>query len=308
MNKLILFLFFLCLTTLRISAQTITYGSLFLTNHMDQLRFEVPGEDRYWFMSKTKTDNKAFALFSPDDGGWFTYWKSGSGDMVLAKGNLGIGTDNPVADLHIASQENNGIVIGRPNDPMGFDGGSYDIKFYGYRDATPNAFSAKISAERTNGCCNWLSQGTDLTFHTTGYMSMPNADNSFERMRITASGQVGIGTSTPDPNFKLSVNGSIRSKEVKVDANWSDFVFYDNYKLRTLEEVEQHINEKGHLPEIPSEAEVTKNGINVGEMNAKLLQKIEELTLYLIEQHKENKAQQAKIEQLTQRIIQLEKQ
>ena len=66
--------------------------------------------------------------------------------------------------------------------------------------------------------------------------------------------KVGIGTTSPDPNYMLSVNGSIRSKEVKVEANWSDFVFYDNYKLRTLEEVEQHINEKGHLPEIPSEA------------------------------------------------------
>ncbi len=70
----------------------------------------------------------------------------------------------------------------------------------------------------------------------------------------------------------------------------SDFVFENDYELRTLEEVEQHINEKGRLPEIPSETEVTENGINLGEMNAKLLQKIEELTLYY------NRAKQAEFD------------
>ena len=102
----------------------------------------------------------------------------------------------------------------------------------------------------------------------------------------TFNGNVGIGTTNPDPNFKLSVNGSIRSKEVKVEASWSDFVFENGYKLRTLKEVEEHIKEKGHLPEIPSEAEVTQNGINLGEMDSKLLMKIEELTLYMIDMNK----------------------
>lgn len=119
------------------------------------------------------------------------------------------------------------------------------------------------------------------------------------------SGNVGIGTDSPDS--KLSVNGTIHTKEVRVDLiGWSDFVFENDYELRTLEEVEQHINEKGRLPEIPSETEVTENGINLGEMNAKLLQKIEELTLYLIEQNKQNRSQQARIEQLEQKISKLE--
>ncbi|WP_244511728.1 hypothetical protein [Flavobacterium anhuiense] len=97
---------------------------------------------------------------------------------------------------------------------------------------------------------------------------------------------LGIGTKTPDS--KLAVNGTIHSKEVKVDmAGWSDFVFKKNYDLPTLEEVEKHIAEKGHLENIPSENEVLKNGINLGEMNAKLLQKIEELTLYVIEMKKD---------------------
>ena len=101
------------------------------------------------------------------------------------------------------------------------------------------------------------------------------------------NGNVGIGTTIPDS--KLAVNGTIHSKEVKVDmTGWSDFVFKKEYDLPTLEEVEKHIKEKGHLENIPSEEEVVENGINLGEMNAKLLQKIEELTLYMIEMKKEN--------------------
>ncbi|WP_235832272.1 hypothetical protein [Flavobacterium zhairuonense] len=98
-------------------------------------------------------------------------------------------------------------------------------------------------------------------------------------------GNVGIGT--VNPKNKLDVNGTIHSQEVKVDMNgWSDFVFRKEYILPTLEEVEKYIAEKGHLENIPSEEEVLKNGINLGEMNSKLLQKIEELTLYMIEQNK----------------------
>ncbi len=89
---------------------------------------------------------------------------------------------------------------------------------------------------------------------------------------------VGIGTRDTQ-GYKLAVNGKIRAKEIKVDTGWSDFVFYDNYELPTLIEVENHIKEKGHLKDIPSAKEVEENGIFLGEMDAKLLQKVEELTL-----------------------------
>ena len=116
------------------------------------------------------------------------------------------------------------------------------------------------------------------------------------------NGAIGIGTISIG-SHKLAVEGSIGAREIKVEASgWSDFVFYKDYELRTLVEVEQHINENGHLPEIPSEAEVTENGINLGEMNAKLLQKIEELTLYLIQQNKQNLEQQKLIEQLQREV------
>lgn len=101
------------------------------------------------------------------------------------------------------------------------------------------------------------------------------------------SGNVGIGT-TAIANYKLAVDGNLRSREVRVDGdNWADYVFLNDYKLPSLEEVEQHILENGHLMNIPSAEEVETNGIALGEMNKLLLEKIEELTLYVIEIKKE---------------------
>ena len=113
-------------------------------------------------------------------------------------------------------------------------------------------------------------------------------------------GNVGIGTEKTH-GYRLAVAGDIVSKGVKViakQANWPDFVFEKEYNLKSLEETEQYISINKHLPEIPSEAEVIENGINLGEMDAKLLQKIEELTLYLIEQNKKNETQQKLIKEL----------
>jgi len=100
------------------------------------------------------------------------------------------------------------------------------------------------------------------------------------------AGNVGIGTNALS-SYKLAVDGSIRSREVKVDNdNWADYVFATDYKLPTLQEVETHIQEKGHLINIPSADEVKANGIYLGEMNKLLLEKIEELTLYILQQEK----------------------
>ena len=109
------------------------------------------------------------------------------------------------------------------------------------------------------------------------------------------SNNVGIGT-TPQTNYRLAVDGIIHTKEVLVsETGWADYVFFKNYKLPTLEEVEKHIQDKGHLINIPSAAEVEANGIELGEMNKLLLEKIEELTLYVIQQEKRIK----QLEQVT---------
>jgi hypothetical protein len=107
-------------------------------------------------------------------------------------------------------------------------------------------------------------------------------------------------------NAVAKFDGKIYAKEVEVKANvWADYVFKKDYKLRTLEEVEKHIEEKGHLPNIPSASEVEKNGINLGEMDAKLLEKIEELTLYSIEQNKQLQKQSYEIAELKEQVQKL---
>ena len=117
-------------------------------------------------------------------------------------------------------------------------------------------------------------------------------------MVIMDIGKVAIGT-TKASNFTLGVNGSIGAKSVNSSVtNWPDFVFEKTYNLMSLRELERYIAINKHLPDIPSEVEVYKNGIELGEMNAKLLRKIEELTLYLIEQNKEINSLKKEIEDL----------
>ncbi|RPD39291.1 hypothetical protein EG028_19375 [Chitinophaga barathri] len=132
------------------------------------------------------------------------------------------------------------------------------------------------------------------------------------RLTITGSGNVGIGTNITG-TYKLAVEGTIGARKVKVTTTaWADFVFHPDYDLPSLAEVESFIKTNGHLPEIPSEKEVMETGIDLGDMNKKLLQKVEELTLYLIELKKENagikKQYGEQIDALLKRIETLEKQ
>lgn len=102
---------------------------------------------------------------------------------------------------------------------------------------------------------------------------------------INSAGNVGIGTALQD--FKLTVNGNIKAKEIQVVANIpADYVFEEDYFLKPLEEVEAYVKEYKHLPGIPSANEIKEQGWQVGEMSNKLLEKVEELTLHIIEQNK----------------------
>jgi hypothetical protein len=110
-------------------------------------------------------------------------------------------------------------------------------------------------------------------------------------------------------NATARFNGKIFAKEVEVKTNvWADYVFKKDYQLKSLEEVEKHISEKGHLPNIPSASEVIEKGINVAEMDVKLLEKIEELTLYLIDQNKHLNEQNEKLKSQSEEIKELKNQ
>jgi hypothetical protein len=127
-----------------------------------------------------------------------------------------------------------------------------------------------------------------------------------DHFTITTAGKVGIGTNSPDA--KLTVAGDIHSREVKVTIGaGSDFVFHDGYDLRTLKEVEEFIKENKHLPDIESAREMEEKGLDLGKMDMKLLQKIEELTLYMIEFKKEMNGLINENEKLKERIMELER-
>lgn len=114
-------------------------------------------------------------------------------------------------------------------------------------------------------------------------------------------GNLGVGTT--NPQYPLDVYGTIRAREILVNLNGTaDFVFKDNYNLKPIQEVYNYAKENKHLPDIPSEAEVVKNGMNMGDFQVKLLQKVEELTLYMAQQDKTIQAQQAKIKELEEKI------
>ncbi|MEX0362846.1 MAG: hypothetical protein AB3N10_17860 [Allomuricauda sp.] len=113
------------------------------------------------------------------------------------------------------------------------------------------------------------------------------------------SGEVAIGTSTVPSGYQLAVDGDIRTREIRVDQdNWPDYVFDEDYDLPTLEEIKSYIEENGHLPKIPSAEEVTQNGTDLGKMDRLLLEKIEQLTLFAIQQNRLLEKQQEELNQL----------
>jgi|SRR5690606_22259654 len=211
-------------------------------------------------------------------------------------GYTGIGTNNPISLLHITSLTSGDAVLTIEADTdNNNESDNVEIKFI-QDGGLVNGF---IGFE---GNANVRSPGTLANAFMLGSedteIARPVQVVVSDQVQMTVhSNGVGIGTTTPDE--KLSVNGNIHTKEVRVDlTGWSDFVFEENYELPTLQEVEKHIKEKGHLQDIPSAKEVEEKGILLGDMNAKLLQKIEELTLYTIEQQKQINLLLNKIDEL----------
>lgn len=115
-------------------------------------------------------------------------------------------------------------------------------------------------------------------------------------IRFNYDGNIGIGTQ--NPTHLLTVNGTVRAEELILTSAGADFVFEDDYKLQPLEEVEAYIQENKHLPEIPSAEEMEKDGIGTSTLQSKLLQKVEELTLYMIEMKKNQDSQSNRVKVL----------
>ena len=182
-------------------------------------------------------------------------------NFISFNDKVGIGTTSPVSKLHV-----NGDITVASGSRIVYDP-VYDV--HGY----------------TKFDYSGMPEGALLTY--SYYGNRFQTRNGIAMVIRGDDNNVGIGTTTPAE--KLSVNGNIRAKKLIVSqTGWPDFVFSKSYKLRSLKEVENYINENQHLPEVPSAKEVAAKGISVGDTQALLLKKIEELTLYIIELKKEN--------------------
>ncbi len=157
----------------------------------------------------------------------------------------------------------------------------------------------------TNNTQAW-NDGVAFAFRTYDF----SQGDWYPKMLIKNDGRVLIGSDIGNTNnapsgYNLYVSKGILTEKVKVavstTTNWSDYVFNKNYKLMSLKNVEQYVNSKRHLPEIPSASEVVKDGVDVANMDAKLLQKIEELTLYAIRQQKQIELMNQEIKKLKKR-------
>jgi len=141
--------------------------------------------------------------------------------------------------------------------------------------------------DNSGGRVHQLNFNDGGVYYRSGSFLAPQWDSWKKLVIEDANGNVSIGTTDPK-GYKLAVAGNMiaESVKVKLQGTWPDYVFTKDFELASLKETERYIKDKGHLPDIPSAAEVKSNGIDLGEMNAKLLKKIEELTLVMIELNK----------------------
>ena len=288
----------------------------------------------------TKSDNNYGMQFAGsffDQNLWFRKVNNNS-NMAWSKvvlenssGNVGIGSDNPYARLDVNTNNlrtllnfqgksaitfipNNGnsvfhISHGLNNDLAISEGSNVDE---GRLVTILNNGNVGIGTKNPVSKLE-VSGGGDLTLKASGqdsgdiiFSQISNVQNG--RIWSNNDGGLNFSGNNNNPIFQINNNGNVsvreklEAKEIKVTQTpTADFVFEESYPLAKLEDVEKHIKAKKHLPEIASAKEMEKEGVNIGEFQIKLLQKIEELTLYSIEQNK-------KLKQLEDKNSSLEKQ
>ena len=243
-------------------------------------------------------------------------WSGYGGTNIYTTANVGIGT-GPSTLLNVVG---GGAVFGNYATLTNYDGQlSLGNQLYNYAPTQSNWAQASTLILSSSGTAT-------IAFHTSqdgvSYIS-----GSRERINIgydggwgaatvglpngvwTSGGNVGIGTQNPG-SFALAVNGTMHARQINVDVTgWSDFVFKPAYKMLSLPDLNKYIKANSHLPNVPSEAEAMANGVDVAQMNKVLLQKVEELTLYLIEKDKQYEglsrklaAQQREIKRLKNKV------
>ncbi|MFW0736591.1 hypothetical protein [Flavobacterium sp. T12S277] len=278
--------------------------------HLFVMRHSNQGNNYQLQLSSSYTENDRlfFRKIADTQGSvWNELATRGTNNFIgnqTISGNVGIGTSTPATKLSVLGG------ISKLTE-TGVDGAFDNLIKYGHKS---DLESATNYANRWHGIDATITAGlaehNKLKFrlYSGGTTNVAPVDV----MTLVGNGRVGIGTSNPDS--KLTVAGNIHAQEVKVTVNAGavpDYVFANDYKLKSLEEVEAYIRQNKHLPEIPSASDVEKNGLMLAEMNLNLLKKMEEMTLYMIEQNKEItnlKKENETLKSFSERLSKLEKQ
>lgn len=243
--------------------------------------------------------------------GWVT---SGSNNYVNDGGNVGINTTTPGATLDVWPVTATGFPAPRFIATSDTDWHSPLFTVERSRGSKTTQ-TAVIANDSIGGFDFWAmsssgrKRAAQLLIRVDGtpgasyvpakiqFVTTNAAGVTAQRMVVTAEGKVGIGTAAPG-TYSLAVNGSIRAKEIVVDSGWADYVFTDEHKLMPLQDLKDFIAANGHLPGLPAEREVRANGMEVSKATTSLLEKVEQLTLYVIQLDEENKSMKQKLEAL----------
>ncbi len=240
------------------------------TDANPDLRFNAESQEKVGLLYDL--NDNAFEIHVDDSGMDFTQHSL----VIEDGGNVGIGTSSPRQSLDVR-----GSILA--NDVNTTSATSRNVGFYSVND---KAFGMELHYQSSRwGTAVFARDDSDIRFGQ--YAGNETQQGNLDvKMIVKHTGNVGIGTTTPDE--KLTVKGKIHTEEVKVDLSVPapDYVFEEEYDLPTLESIEKFIKSEKHLPEIPSAAEMEENGVELGTMNMLLLKKIEELTLYTLEQEK----------------------
>jgi len=215
-----------------------------------------------------------------------------------AYNTTGIGNVCIGSDAGITNNGNNNVYVGIRAGTEESSPGSHNV-FIG-------AFAGFTESEVSNRLIIGSGEDSKLIW----------GDFALDQLKL--NGKVGIGNGFPNfpttagtvnvANYNLFVKGGILTEEVRVNlqSNWADYVFFADYKLKPLEEVEAFINQNGHLPNMPSGAQVKEEGVELGEMAKMQQEKIEELTLYILQLNKENQKEKEQNEALQKKLSDLE--
>ncbi|WPQ66529.1 hypothetical protein SIO70_16845 [Chitinophaga sancti] len=215
---------------------------------------------------------------------------STGGIFISSAGYIGINKPSPIAELDVNGRiymsgnyiymNGNGTLYTDAGNMAMFTNGGYLFTNYA---------NTKTRAQ--------ISKGGNLFLYDTATNVVKAVINPIGSSYLNGGG-LAVGMSTLPTGYTLAVNGTIGGTKLKVTQSWADYVFAPGYKLPSLAEVEAHIKENHKLPDIPSEKQIAAEGLDVGEMQKLQMQKIEELTLYIIDLKKQLEAQQKEIEAL----------